>query len=96
MTCYEIPEHTKGNDFVSFDSVRYWSSSAQHLRKGKHNLPTKITNFLPRSTIVTFISHVYESAKLGKFGQAIMDVKEDGYLKKIDKHTSSCRIFPTV
>jgi hypothetical protein len=49
------------------------------LRKGKHNLPTKITNFLPRSTIVTFISHVYASAKLGKFGQAIMDVKEDGY-----------------
>jgi hypothetical protein len=23
MTCYEIPEHTKGNDFVSFDSVGY-------------------------------------------------------------------------
>jgi hypothetical protein len=96
MTCYEILEHTKGNDFVSFDSVGYWSSSAQHLRKGKHNLPTKITNFLPRSTIVTFISHVYESAKLVKFGQAIMDVREDGYFSKIDKHTSSCRIFPTV
>jgi hypothetical protein len=58
--------------------------------------PTKVTNFLPRSTIVTFISHAYEIAKLGKFGQAIMDVKEDGYFKKIDKHTSSCRIFPTV
>jgi hypothetical protein len=62
-----------------------------------HNTKERASiTYQQRSQIVTFISHLYESAKLGKFGQAIMDVKEDGYLKKKDKHTSSCRIFPTV